>query len=79
MFVPIVLGPESLPRITDVEEAVEAPELAVLSALAHGNDPKGVEVVLAAVAASAGLDEERGKLYCDLVTAGLTESARRAL
>ncbi len=35
-FVPLVLGPEQIPRIRDAGEAAARPELAVLSALAHG-------------------------------------------
>jgi len=64
-FVPLVLGPAAVPRITDAAVARQAPEQALLSAFAHGNEPAGLEVVLAALAATAGMDEERSMLYCD--------------
>ena len=35
-ILPLVLGPGQIPSITDTEEARRAPELAVLSVLAHG-------------------------------------------
>jgi fructose-specific component phosphotransferase system IIB-like protein len=34
---PIVIGPNGVPVVTDVDRAVREPELAVLSAMAHGN------------------------------------------
>lgn len=43
---PFVLSPSVLPKITDEREAREDPELAVLSAMAHGNDPEGLAVYL---------------------------------
>ena len=41
--------------VTHVEDAVEKPELAVLSAMAHGSGPKCLDVALAAREAPAGL------------------------
>ena len=37
-FAPFVLGPSAIPYITDEAEAKRAPELAVLSVLAHGRE-----------------------------------------
>ena len=62
-FVPEVLGPELVPWVRSADEAAKAPELAVLSALAHGNEQGGLAVVLAALAAAYGLDDERKRLY----------------
>ncbi len=39
MFEVLILGPEAIPWVRGHSEA--SPELAVLSALAHGNDPGG--------------------------------------
>ena len=58
------------------------PELAVLSAMAHAQDPnmdKSVRIALLAQMVSLGLDAERSRLYCDLVLHSLPEAARRAL
>ena len=81
-FIPWVLGPSGVPEITDHERAIEDPELAVLSALAHGHDPntdKAVRIAQLAQMASLPLDAERSTLYCDLVLHALPEAARRAL
>ncbi len=78
-YVPLVLGPGAVPVVTDGAEAAGAPELAVLSALAHGHEERAVEVALAALGAAAGLDQPRALLYTDLVYAALNEAARRAL
>lgn len=81
-FVPLVLGPSAVPEITDESHARADPELAVLSAIAHGDDPdveKSSAIAAAAHLASAGLDEDRSRLYCDLIRHSLSEAARRAL
>lgn len=78
---PIVLGPSGVPEITDDAVAVADPELAVLSAMAHGKDTdteKSVRIAHAAQHASQSLDEERSRLYCDLIFHSLSEAARRA-
>ena len=64
------------------EQALEDPELAVLSAMAHGQDPdteRSAQVARAAHLASLGLDEDRSKIYCDLIQQALSEAARKAL
>jgi hypothetical protein len=76
---PLVLGPEAVPVLVNAEQARAAPELAVLSAMAHGAGPNGLEVALAALGAAVGLDEERSGFYTDLVMASLDEAARQAL
>ena len=81
-FIPLVLGPSGVPEITDEVAARADPELAVLSAMAHGQDPdsgKAAQIALVAQMASLGLDEDRSRLYFDLVLASLSEAARREL
>ena len=58
LFQPLVLGPSDIPWVTEAEEACQLPELAVLSALAHGNQPSGHKVVLAAIIATSEMDLE---------------------
>jgi predicted transposase YdaD len=56
--------------------------LAVLSAMAHGQDPntdKSVRIALLAQMVSLGLDAERSTLYCDLILHSLSEAARQVL
>ncbi|WP_437949677.1 hypothetical protein WME98_01720 [Sorangium sp. So ce296] len=74
---PLVLGPAVVPEITDPGEA-EA-ELAVLSAVAHGNGPNGPAVVLAALAALGPLDQEHAMVYFQLIWNALREPMRQAL
>jgi hypothetical protein len=81
-FAPLVLRPSAVPVVTDPEQAIAVPELAVLSAIAHGQDADAntsVRIVLAAQAAIAGLDEERARPYYDLVLSSLSDTAREAL
>ena len=42
--------------VTTAEEAATRPELAVLSAMAHGNGPEGVQVALTLEAALEGVE-----------------------
>jgi Arc/MetJ-type ribon-helix-helix transcriptional regulator len=76
---PIVLGPESVPVVTQLQQAKQAPELAVLSVLAHGQGEQGTVLAQAALEAVAQLDDERLKFYTDLVWLAIPEAARRAL
>lgn len=81
-FTPLVLGPSGVPEITDEAQAQADPELAVLSAMAHGKDAdidKCVQIAFAAQQVSLGLDDDRSRLYFDLVLSHLSEAARRAL
>lgn len=81
-FTPLVLGPSGVPEVEDENVAKADPELAVLSAMAHGkstNTDKSVRIALAAMAASIGLDEELSVLYTDLILANLGTAARKAL
>jgi hypothetical protein len=82
LYAPLVLGPSGVPEVTEEQQARAEPELAVLSAMAHGkgaDTEKALRIAVAAMTASVGLDEERSKLYFDLVAASLGEAARRAL
>ena len=81
-FTPYVLGPSGVPEVTDEVEACENPELAVLSAMAHGRDAnaqRAVEIALAAQKASGQLDVDRSKIYLDLIMGSLGEAAQLAL
>lgn len=76
---PLVLGPTELPVITDREEAARSPELAVLSALAHGRGPQAEAIGRAAIAVVDRLDDTRAGMYVDLVLASLEQAARQVL
>ncbi|WP_437912981.1 hypothetical protein WME73_39350 [Sorangium sp. So ce302] len=76
---PLVLGPAVVPEITDPAEAEKDAELAVLSAVAHGNGPNGLTVVKAALVALGRLDQEHAMVYFQVIWSGLREPMRRAL
>ncbi|MGK4005243.1 hypothetical protein WMF31_21620 [Sorangium sp. So ce1036] len=78
---PLVLGPAVVPELTDLADAeaeMEA-ELAVLSAVAHGNGPNGLTVLQAALAALGRLDQEHAMVYFQLIWDGLRKPMQQAL
>ena len=72
---PIVIGFDQIPRVTDAARARAAPQLAVLSALAHPD----LDVAAAALTALDGLPESDQKLYWDVILNGLPALVRQAL
>ena len=79
VLVPPVLGRAAVPVVTDPVEAARRPELAVLSAMAHGDGELGAAIAAAVLPAVRGLDDERARFYGDLVLTSLNEAVRRAL
>lgn len=78
-FVPLVIGPDDVPRLVDPERVRTEPELAVLSALAHGSGPGGRQVLKDFVAGIKTLPGDGGKYYHDLVTGLARPAAKRFL
>jgi len=76
---PAVLGRKAVPVVTDPAEAVRRLELGVLSVMAHGETEQGAAIAAAVLPALQGLDEDRAKLYYDLVYNSLGEGARQEL
>ena len=76
---PLVLGPAIVPRITDEALAEQEPELALLSAVAHGNGPNGLDVIQAFSRALDRLDRELAAAYFQIVYTALREPMRNAL
>jgi hypothetical protein len=76
-ILPRVLGPSELPLVTDPAEVSRQPEVAVLSAMAHGNEPDGLRVVMAVLEGLAGFDEASAKVYRTLIYEALGEALRR--
>lgn len=68
--------------MTDPNVARERPELAVLSALAHAEDPDphiAANVGLAAIQACRNMDADVATLYYDVIRNALTHAARNLL
>jgi hypothetical protein len=76
---PLVLGPSGVPVIRTIHEASLSPELAVLSAMAHGRDDvdTAVAIALAASTAAQNLGKDLWLLYFGLIRTGLGEAARK--
>ena len=78
-FKPIVIGPASIPKITDLAAGRAFPALAVLSATAHGKERGAERMATAAFAGCLTLDKHQAALYADLIMAHMGKAARRAL
>ena len=79
---PWVVGPDNVPLVTDPEQAATDPELAVLSAMAHGHDDveTAVKIALAAMSGAEHVsDRDQYVLYSDLILSALSGAARKAL
>ena len=79
---PWVVGPSNTPAVTDLQDAEENVELAVLSAIEHGQSADVVlaaRIASAAIVASAAIDAERSRLYLDLVLISLSKNAPELL
>src|ERR1700722_8186442 len=76
---PMVLGPAVVPEVTDPTVAEKETELAILSAVAHGNGPNGLAVVTAALSALWRLDQEHAAAYFQIIYNALREPMQRAL
>jgi hypothetical protein len=79
---PWVVGPSNTPPVTDLQDAKENVELAVLSAIEHGQNTDvalAVRIAAAAIVASAAIDAERSRLYLDLILISLSKSAPEVL
>lgn len=76
---PAVIGPAQIPRIKDPQRAERHPELALLSVMAHGREPDALEMATAALQGAAALDEDRTRIYVDLIFESIAPSVRSAL
>lgn len=76
-----VIGPDGVPQVTDPEQASHDPQLAVLSAVAHGGGDVEVAVAVArtAVEAVLSMPDEQRLLYSALIERALSAAERKAL
>jgi hypothetical protein len=79
ILTPPVLRRAAVPVVTDPAEAARRVELGMLSVMAHGETEQGATIAGALLPAIAGLDEERGRFYLDLLLNSVNEATRRAL
>lgn len=79
---PWVVGPSNTPVVTELGEAQQRVELAVLSAIEHGQSKDthlAARTVAAAIVASAAIDAERSKLYLDLILISLVSNSHEVI
>ncbi len=76
---PVVLGPRTIPQITDVNRARDNVELALLSGMAHGNGTNALQILNATLEAIRTLDQERALVYYEVLWRVLREPVRAAL
>jgi len=76
---PLVIGPDRVPVVTDPTVASDSPELAVLSAMAHGAHPDRANILNALLAGLRTVENDRVGLYADVVLAALPAAARAHL
>jgi hypothetical protein len=82
VFRPHIIGPDTIPKVTDAEQAAREPELAVLSMLTHArrNTPTARLIAAAAIRGLSELVDERQQLlYSTLVRNALSAALRREL
>ncbi|MBI2566998.1 MAG: hypothetical protein HYV63_08220 [Candidatus Schekmanbacteria bacterium] len=78
-LVPMVLARAAVPWLVDPKQARQNPELAMISAIAHGGEDNGLAVALPALQAAAELEPDRALAYTDLIWQHLGEAARKVL
>ncbi|GAA4940140.1 hypothetical protein GCM10023224_22270 [Streptomonospora halophila] len=73
-LVPFVVGPDEIPVVVSAEEARELPELAVLSALAHGGEEE--KILVACAEGLKTLNNDDFSVYHDYMVSALRGAAR---
>jgi len=76
---PIVIGPDAIPRIESPGQALEAPELAVLAAIARAREDVNGEHARQAITAANALETAGSPRYITAILDALPEGARRIL
>jgi hypothetical protein len=74
---PLVYGPDRVPVVTDADQVAGVPELAVLSAMAHGSNPEYAKILDTLHVALGATDQDRAVQYSEIVLEVLPKAARR--
>jgi hypothetical protein len=78
-FQPIVIGPRTVPVITDPAEAEQSLEMAVLSAFAHSGGPDSEQVLKTTCSALSAVKDDRSAMYAGFLHAVLPAASRTLL
>jgi hypothetical protein len=76
---PLVVGPSNVPEIMAPAHAAREIELAILSAVAHGNGPNGLAVVLSTLDALTRLDRAHATVFAKIIYDSLRGPMQAAL
>jgi len=76
---PLVLGPDGVPRVVDSEVARGRPELGVVSAVFHNNDEDVALAALEGVWSLLSVDQKRAMRYNDIIQDAITEAVLERL
>jgi hypothetical protein len=76
---PLVIGPSDVPVIEDATLDLADPELGVLSAIVDGRSTAAIAIARAVFTALGQLDDDRTRIYNDIVLASLDAAARATL
>jgi hypothetical protein len=79
VLTPLVLGPDRIPVVTDRDQATRMPELAVLSAMTHYDNPDFDKMLEAFLAGLNSVDDSRCNFYVDIVYSALPAAGRLKL
>jgi hypothetical protein len=80
VFRAVVVGPADVPRLAPEGAARQSPELALLSALCHGErEPELIGLAVASIAKLEEREAKQGRAYFDLLRYHLGEALDRAL
>lgn len=74
---PLVLGPDRVPLITNVSDAIANRELSLLSVLVHGESPERDKVFDSFLRSLDTVDQKQVDSYLDLILAELPKTAQR--
>lgn len=76
---PLVLGPETIPVVTDPDKARAMPEMCVLSAMAHGRSEAGEAIMRAFLMVAPQIEESLRLVYADLALFSLDKAIQQKL
>ncbi|GAA0981833.1 hypothetical protein GCM10009555_050630 [Acrocarpospora macrocephala] len=78
-LVPLVIGPDNTPVITDLAEAISNIGLAAISAITHNNHPEIDTILRTFTEALATIDPDTAPRYAEYVTTSLTGPAQKEM
>jgi hypothetical protein len=79
VLLPLVLGPDNVPMVTDVSEAAADLGLTVFSALTHGRSRRVTDILETLAAALDTIDIDTAKHFAELTEVGLGDTQARHL